>query len=467
MRTFAVYVAALLLCKHICSSDTLVLGELVDSSLTVKKCTVVSQCPCSDNCAECDEGFGPNCDQPTCINGKCGVIRHCSQGSSTTTVAPKNQCSGTDASNCNFPRLCALCINGCSPYCTEAKCVNNQCQITPVCSICPPTTTTISIESSTIVDQCQEDGECIHPDYCLPCPDGFGPTCASAKCVNGKCQIIAPCSQKIQCTDDDLSQCIVPLLCADCKAGYGPSCSQAICKDGQCGTISPCSIYSPSSTLIYDPSSSSPTNECQEDGQCIHPDYCLQCPDGFGPSCASAKCVDGECQYTTPCSQKTQCTDKDLSQCGVRLSCLDCKIGLSPPCTQVTCVNGQCKVTLPCSISSETTTTPEPNTCTTSSECPRTKICAVNCTDGTSPLCASAKCVNGKCISIAPCSQRTCKTRATCPYNKKNCAPCPYGYGPGCEQAACSCGICSIVPPCSKRLVAPINPVTVESYAIA
>jgi hypothetical protein len=352
MPTLAICITALLLCNYICSSYiVLTNGIVVGSSAVVNNCTDASQCPYSNNCTQCDQGLGPNCDQPTCINGQCGIIQQCSQDSSTAMIAPNNQCSGTDARNCSLHRICAFCVRGCSPACTEAICVNDQCQIIGACSRCVPTTTTISTKSSIMV------------------------------------------------------------------------------------------------------------NQCQEDGQCIHPDYCLQCPDGSGPSCASAKCVDGKCQIIAPCSQKPQCTAQNLTQCGVRFVCLDCKIGLSPPCTQVTCVNGQCKVVLPCSISSGSTTTPATNTCTRSGQCPHPEICVRKCVSGTSPRCASAKCVNGKCVQINPCSQRICKTQATCPYNKNNCVPCPYGYGPGCEQAACSCGICSIISPCSKRLAIPVNPV--------
>ncbi len=358
MPTLAVCIIALLLCNYLCSSDTVLPSGLVlNSSAIINNCTDVNQCPYSNNCTQCSEGLGPACDQPTCIDGQCGIIQRCSQNSLTMT-APNNQCSGKDATNCSIHRICALCVRSCRPSCTQAICVNNECRTIGPCSICPPTTTTtISTESSTTINGCKEDGQCPHPDYCL-----------------------------------------------------------------------------------------------------------AECQNGSGPLCASAKCVDGKCQIIAPCSQKPQCTNQDLSQCAIRLVCVDCKQGLSPPCTQVTCENGQCKEILPCSISSESTTTTSPtNICTRSSECPRPESCVLKCDNGTTPRCASAKCVNGKCVSIKPCSQLICKTQATCPYNKGICVPCPFGYGPGCEQAVCSCGICSIIPPCSKKLEIAVNPVPIES----
>jgi hypothetical protein len=172
----------------------------------------------------------------------------------------------------------------------------------------------------------------------------------------------------------------------------------------------------------------------------------------LGPLCAYSNCIKGTCVITTTCSQKIECTNEDLSQCVVPKICAKCKEGYSPSCAQAACENGQCKTIMPCTIYVEPTTSASPNgLCTQDSECPRNKFCATKCPTGTTPRCESAKCVDGKCIAIKPCSQRICKTQATCQYNKLNCAVCGKGYGPKCEQPACSSGVCSILPPCSKK----------------
>ncbi len=292
----------------------------------------------------------------------CNYISSDDIASTNIAITPSNQCSGTNASQCVFQHLCAPCILGHSPFCTEAICVNNQCKIIPACSISTPTTPSTLTQSSTTTAECTEcenDGECLRPEYCVPeCQNGFGPLCASAKCVNGTCQTISPCSQKPVCTNKDLSRCPVPRICALCIKGRTPSCAQATCENGQCKIISPCSI-STSAIPSTSTKSSTTTAEC---GECPHPEYCVG-----------------------------------------------------------------------------------------------------KCSNNTIPLCASAQCVNGKCIIITPCSERICKTRATCSYNKHNCAKCTKGYGPGCEQAACSQGICSIVPPCSKKLATAVSSESTEN----
>jgi len=90
-----------------------------DASSNLNDCTNPWQCPFLDAYIMYDEGRGPDCEKPTCINGKCGVIERCSQDilSTTMTIFYSNQCIGTDASHCIFDLLCGNCPPGYSPQC--------------------------------------------------------------------------------------------------------------------------------------------------------------------------------------------------------------------------------------------------------------------------------------------------------------------------------------------------------------
>ncbi|CAF3020210.1 unnamed protein product [Rotaria sp. Silwood2] len=343
LRIFTVSISAVFLVNCIPFDNILLTRELVDPSSNSEECTDASQCLSSNECTTCENGRGPDCDQATCINGTCNVIKQCSQdiiSIPTETSFVTNQCKGTDASSCIFDKLCALCLSGYSPACATAVCFNDQCKIISACSIYAST-----IEPSTIPFECENDGQCSYAKICADeCKNGTRPLCATGKCVNNICQIILPCSQKVECTPEDLSQCITPQICDQCLLGYSPPCAQAACENDQCKTIMPCDIFVESTTTI-------------------------------------------------------------------------------PPI----------------------------HTCTRNEECSHHKSCVTKCTNDTTPLCASAECIDGKCTDIKPCSQRICKTRAKCPYNKRNCLICPKGYEPTCEQSVCSYGVCSIVPPCSKK----------------
>ena len=334
------------------------------------------------------------------------------------------------------------------------------------------------------VKLCKDASECPFSYICAVCQKGFEPGCQRPTCIDGQCGVIKLCSQSVlnidapsavrppnQCTDADTSQCIVDQICAGCRAGYSPACAEVRCEYGQCKTISPCSTYTPtlmttkSSTRWIVPTASTKSG-CQTDGECAYVKQCVsECKEGLGPLCTFSNCINGQCRITAPCSQKLQCTDKDTSQCIVSPICAGCHPGYSPGCSEASCENGQCKVISPCSIfdgSSKTTTTPrtmitsttatQPNTCTNNKQCIRSRVCVPQCSPRTKPTCASARCVDGRCIQIPPCSQRICKTKATCPFNANNCRRCPVGFKPRCEQAACNRGVCSIILPCSGKL---------------
>ena len=450
-RLFVIFVA--LLVVHYGVSASVILAKLANPNADAGGCTDARQCTVSDACLVCEPNLGPDCEQPTCINGKCGVIERCSQPRLSPPLPTKpvgsDQCTATDTSRCIRPALCALCLDGRTPACAQATCEKGQCKIIAPCSQSPPTTTPA-------VAQCKNDGECSFVKLCVKsCADGSGPLCAFSNCIKGKCVVTYPCSQKPQCTVDDTSQCVVPPKCALCIVGRMPFCAQASCVNGQCTVIEPCSLTT--STTTPAPA------QCKNDGECSFVKLCVKsCADGSGPLCAFSNCIKGKCVVTYPCSQKPQCTVDDTSQCVVPQICAKCVQGRSPPCAQASCVKGQCETISPCSISTDVSTkatgTTPADACTRSSECPRSQLCRATCDTGTKPLCASAACVNGQCIPIAPCSQRICKTAATCPVSKRPCVRCAAGLGPSCEQAVCSCGVCSLVPPCSKKLD-PIVPV--------
>jgi hypothetical protein len=269
--------------------------------------------------------------------------------------------------------------------------------------------------------------------------------------------VVDPSSHLKECTD--ASQCPFSDKHDICEEGYGPDHEQATCINGKCGVIKRCSRYiTPSSGIISDLSTTPSTNQCQADAECDYVKLCAEeCKDDSGPLCASSKCVHEKCVITNPCSQKSECTDTDVSHCNTPQVCDRCKPGYILPCAEATCEHGQCKVIMRCTIFEKSmitamATVSSIGTCDRDNQCLHPEICAAKCPNGTTPLCASSKCENRKCIDIEPCSQTICKTKATCPYNKHNCVPCPNDYGPGCEQAACLNGICSTVAPCSKKL---------------
>ncbi|CAF2056074.1 unnamed protein product [Rotaria magnacalcarata] len=366
----------------------------------------------------------------------------------------------TNANQCKFSRRCALCVRGRSPACTQALCIDGKCKIIAPCSL---SSTTSTIQNSTAIPQCDSDGQCPFPQICVAsCKLDTGPLCAKAKCVNGKCQTISPCSEGSQCTSKNLTECVDPMQCARCLSGFGPPCTQVTCENGLCKTIYPCSISSSggngqSSTTL-------PADQCKADADCAYVKLCVdKCPNNYTPLCALSKCINGQCVVTNPCSQKIECTDKNVSQCVSHMICALCLSGLGPLCTQITCENGLCKTISPCSIrlNSTTATTKLPGeTCTSDAGCPHSQLCKAQCPNGTGPLCASSKCVNHKCIAIPPCSQRYCKILTQCPYKSDNCAPCPKGYEPVCEQPDCSLGVCSVILPCSKQTTSVTNSAT-------
>ncbi|CAM4899464.1 unnamed protein product [Rotaria socialis] len=307
--------------------------------------------------------------------------------------------------------------------------------------------------SATNILQCNSAVQCPVPAICaISCTLNMGPLCAEGKCDNGKCQIIAPCSEGLQCTSKNLTQCVHSMMCALCLPDLGPSCSQVTCENGLCKTISPCSIRLNSTATTTKP----PTGACTSDAQCPRSDICARCRNGTGPPCASSKCVKGKCIAIPPCSEGLQCTSKNLTQCVHSMMCARCLSGWGPSCSQVTCEKGLCKTISPCSIrlnSTTTTTKPPGGACTSDAQCPRSKICA-RCRNGTGPPCASSKCVKGKCIAIPPCSeglQCTSKNLTRCVHSMM-CARCLSGWGPSCSQVTCEKGLCKTISPCSIRL---------------
>ncbi|CAF2029421.1 unnamed protein product [Rotaria magnacalcarata] len=362
----------------------------------------------------------------------------------------------TNANQCKFSRRCALCVRGRSPACTQALCIDGKCKIIAPCSL---SSTTSTIQNSTAIPQCDSDGQCPFPQICVAsCKLDTGPLCAKAKCVNGKCQTISPCSEGSQCTSKNLTECVDPMQCARCLSGFGPPCTQVTCENGLCKTIYPCSISSSggngqSSTTL-------PADQCKADADCAYVKLCVdKCPNNYTPLCALSKCINGQCVVTNPCSQKIECTDKNVSQCVSHMICARCLFGFGPPCTQVTCENGLCKTISPCSISSsdgngQSSTTLPADQCKVNADCAYVKLCVDKCPNNYTPLCALSKCINGQCVVTKPCSQKiecTDKNVSQC-VSHMICALCLSGLGPLCTQITCENGLCKTISPCSIRL---------------
>lgn len=138
-----------------------------------------------------------------------------------------------NASDCKFNQVCTTCQPGFYPNCTQAECVKDKCKINLPCS---------AYSSSNIPllkDTCTRNEDCPHSEYCgVKCPDGYGPRCASAQCVDGQCVDIKPCSQqycrtKAKCPYNKNN-------CMTCSKGEGPSCEEPLCKNGICSIVPPC-----------------------------------------------------------------------------------------------------------------------------------------------------------------------------------------------------------------------------------
>ncbi|CAF0796421.1 unnamed protein product [Rotaria sordida] len=240
MRIFTVFINVLFLVNYISSDNILLTRKLITNlSSNSEECTNTSQCLSSNECTTCENNRGPDCDQVTCINGKCNIIKQCSQEilstTTTKTSSISNQCKGTDASVCIFDKLCTFCLRGYSPTCAEAICVNDQCKIISPCSIYTSTT-----QPSRLSNECKNDDECPYSKICADeCENGTRPLCATRKCVNNVCQIILPCSQQI-CT----TRATCPYNernCSICPKGYEPICEQSVCSYGVCSIVPPCS----------------------------------------------------------------------------------------------------------------------------------------------------------------------------------------------------------------------------------
>lgn len=333
------------------------------------------------------KGFGPDCARPTCVNDKCAIINPCSL---------RKQCTVRNTTQCFASFVCARCLPGYSPPCTEVYCVNGNCKVVGPCSIFTSTT------KVTIVNpNCKSNVECPVPVDCRKkCPQGYGPLCASAKCSDGKCVAIGPCSIAEECLPTNLSSCPIPKICALCKTGYEPPCATASCIDGKCHIVQPCSIFKP------------PKQSCEKDTDCKFSNTCVErCDDKYSLPCTTATCNKTECVIHPPCSIKRYCTEDDVSQCRIPIKCSHCLLGYSPSCTRITCVNRQCKAIEPCSIL----------TTTVKSTLVSTKILV-------------------------------CRNDSDCKANEMNCTECMKGFGPSCEYATCQNNLCIQIKPCSKKL---------------
>ncbi len=359
MPTLTISIIILLVCNYISSGNVILTQPLiVASSSNLNECTVASQCPISDACIICDEGLGPSCEQPTCINGECSVIERCSQEilSTTITTPSNNQCIGTDTNHCIIDLLCELCQPGYSPVCSEPVCINNQCETIPPCSIYTPTKSSIPITP-------------IAPRIpAIP---------------------MTPIASRIPAIPITLVTAKPPVILITPVTAKPPVI-----------LITPIPARSPAIPMT--------------------------------PIAPRIPAIP-----ITPVTAKPPVI-------------LITPIPARPPAIPIT----------PLTSTKSSTTTDE---CEDDNQCPHSELCKVTCANGTTPLCASAICVDGKCINIAPCSQFICKTRATCPYKKRNCMMCPEGYGPECEQPACSCGLCSTVPPCSEKQNIIVGPIITEN----
>lgn len=95
-----------------------------------------------------------------------------------TTCKKDSQCSTTS-------NVCALCIQGLQPPCSQAICLNEQCgQISP-CAF-------------NLTGSCKKDSDCpsLGPS-CLTCTIDSVPFCAQPICFNGQCGVIKSCSIKL------------------------------------------------------------------------------------------------------------------------------------------------------------------------------------------------------------------------------------------------------------------------------
>lgn len=370
------------------------------------ECTTASDCPVSDVCIPCEDGRWPDHDIPSCIDGNCMITRRCSNEPNITSTP---ECTADDTSKCNIRIRCAKCRAGSTPGCTQITCVDGKCHaIEPCSSVITTTEEPTDATTTAPVASCKNDSDCPTSRNCVDrCDEGYGPLCEKAKCVQGACQTVAPCSRENQCTPDDLSRC--PLI----KIA------------------------------------------------------CLSCPQGKSPSCAERKCVDGECKIIFPCSRTDnsppppQCTVHDTSKCNITIKCARCLPGYTPGCTQIICVKGKCDSVEPCSIYTstskepETTTQPKSPSCKTDSECKIVGGCVKQCPPGYGPHCPKAKCVNGECHTVKPCSQKNQCSKtdlSRCPISRIACRTCAIGQSPSCPKATCVDGMCQMILPCSITL---------------
>jgi hypothetical protein len=85
-----------------------------------------SRCISNTLCKLCEQGKGPECPIPICINGCCGEIRPCS-------LTLTGVCSEDDG--CMTPELCELCNVNEGPACFQGMCLNGNCTLIRPCSI--------------------------------------------------------------------------------------------------------------------------------------------------------------------------------------------------------------------------------------------------------------------------------------------------------------------------------------------
>lgn len=105
----------------------LLIVNTVTSNVVTASCTAHHQCKVSSRvCKQCDQGKGPRCTIPMCINGHCGEIPPCSLQLGATCDKDHQ---------CLTNHLCETCVANKGPFCTEAICLHKRCAVIGPCSI--------------------------------------------------------------------------------------------------------------------------------------------------------------------------------------------------------------------------------------------------------------------------------------------------------------------------------------------
>ena len=276
----------------------------------------------------------------------CGAGKVCHEGTCCDHVAA---CVGLDCGSDGCGGNCGVC--GAGFVCGDGQCLEIECVPNCLAKACGPDGCEGSCGDCQENEICTVQGDCL----CLPAcagkqcgADGCGGVCgvcqAGFNCVQGGCECVPQCQDK-ECGPD---------LCGgecggcgdneDCKAGVCESLGGPDSCVGHCGTASE-NCYCDDLCFLLGACCDDVCDACPDLENCTCGDDicdplvdedCDNCPEDCGCACGE-ECNGGVCDSVA-------CLNKECGDNGCDGSCGDCSGADNLPCASASCVDFNCQV---------------------------------------------------------------------------------------------------------------------------